>query len=132
MSNNRLEFARVARPTRNGDAPLLAAQPERWAVMWTITLVLVAMTLGAVGAMLIPSEFVLIPILVPFVLCIFLGWYVAFQNKAVQLTPFRLFLWPWVNVTASLRASRALQALYACAALVAGACLGLLVLVANA
>ena len=100
--------------------------------MWTITSVLIAMMLGAVGAILTPSEFVLIPILVPFVLCIFLGWYVAFQNKAVQLTPFRLFFWPWVNVTASLRASRALQALYVCAALVAGACLGLLVLVANA
>jgi hypothetical protein len=28
-SNNRLEFARGARPTRNGEAPLLAAQPER-------------------------------------------------------------------------------------------------------
>jgi hypothetical protein len=100
--------------------------------MWTITLVLGAMTLGAVGAMLTPSEFVLIPILVPFVLCIFLGWYVAFQNKAVQLTPFRLFLWPWVNVTAPLRASRALRALYICAALVAGACLGLIAVVANA
>ena len=100
--------------------------------MWTIVLVLVAMTLGALGAMLIPSELVLVPIFVPFILCVLLGWYVAFQNKAVQLTPFRLFFWPWVNVTASLRASRALQALYVCAALVAGACLGLLVLVANA
>ena len=100
--------------------------------MWTITLAFVAIAVGALGAMLIPSEFVLIPILVPFVLCILLGWYVAFQNKAVQLTPFRLFLWPWVNVTARLRASRALQALYVCAALVAGACLGLLVVVANA
>jgi hypothetical protein len=29
-SNNRLEFARVARPTRKGDAPLLAAQPGRY------------------------------------------------------------------------------------------------------
>jgi hypothetical protein len=28
-STNRLEFARVARPTRNGEAPLLAAQPGR-------------------------------------------------------------------------------------------------------
>jgi hypothetical protein len=100
--------------------------------MWTITLALVALAVGALGAMFIPSKFVLIPILVPFVLCILLGWYVAFQNKAVQLTPFRLLLWPWVNVTAPLRASRALQALYVCAALVAGACLGLLVLVANA
>ena len=29
--NNRLEVARVARPTRKGEAPLFAAQPERWA-----------------------------------------------------------------------------------------------------
>jgi hypothetical protein len=28
--NIRLECARVARPTRKGDAPLLAAQPGRW------------------------------------------------------------------------------------------------------
>ncbi len=28
-SNNRFEFARTARPTRKGGAPLLAAQPER-------------------------------------------------------------------------------------------------------
>ena len=28
--NNRLEFARVARPTRKGKAPLLAAQPESY------------------------------------------------------------------------------------------------------
>lgn len=31
--NNRLEFARVARPTRKGEAPLLAAQPVRWATL---------------------------------------------------------------------------------------------------
>jgi hypothetical protein len=31
MPNNRLEYARGARPARNGEAPLLAAQPERWA-----------------------------------------------------------------------------------------------------
>jgi hypothetical protein len=29
--NNRVESARVARPTRTGEAPLLVAQPERWA-----------------------------------------------------------------------------------------------------
>jgi hypothetical protein len=28
-SNNRFESARFARPTRNGEAPLLAAQPGR-------------------------------------------------------------------------------------------------------
>jgi hypothetical protein len=28
-SNNRVEFARIARPTRKGDAPLLAAHAER-------------------------------------------------------------------------------------------------------
>jgi len=28
--NIRFEFARVARPTRKGEAPLLAAQAERW------------------------------------------------------------------------------------------------------
>jgi hypothetical protein len=27
--SNRLEFARGARPTRNGEAPMLAAQPGR-------------------------------------------------------------------------------------------------------
>jgi hypothetical protein len=100
--------------------------------MRTITLSLVAIAVGALGAILIPSEFVLIPILAPFVLCILLAWYVAFQNKAVQPTPFRLFLWPWVNVTSPLKASRALQALYVCAALATGACLGVLVVVANA
>jgi hypothetical protein len=29
-SNNRFEYARGACPTRNGDAPLLAAQPGRY------------------------------------------------------------------------------------------------------
>jgi hypothetical protein len=29
-SNIRLEFARVARPTSKGEAPLLAAQPNRY------------------------------------------------------------------------------------------------------
>jgi hypothetical protein len=29
LPNNRLEFARTARPTSKGDAPLLAAQPGR-------------------------------------------------------------------------------------------------------
>ena len=29
-SNKAMEFARTARPTRKGDAPLLAAQPQRW------------------------------------------------------------------------------------------------------
>jgi hypothetical protein len=33
VPNNRLEYARCARPTRNGEAPLLAAQPERWALL---------------------------------------------------------------------------------------------------
>ena len=93
---------------------------------------LVAMTAGVFGALLIPSEFVLVPILVPFVLCIILAWYVAFQSKAIQLTPFRLFFWPWVKVTAPLRKSRALQALHLCAAIAVGACLALLIKVANA
>jgi hypothetical protein len=30
LANNRFEFARTARPTRKGDAPLLAAQAGRW------------------------------------------------------------------------------------------------------
>lgn len=29
MHNNRVEYTRVARPTRNGEAPLLAAHAER-------------------------------------------------------------------------------------------------------
>jgi hypothetical protein len=32
LASNRLEFARAARPTRNGEAPLLAAQAGRWAL----------------------------------------------------------------------------------------------------
>jgi hypothetical protein len=31
LANNRVEFARCARPTRKGEAPLLAAHAERWA-----------------------------------------------------------------------------------------------------
>jgi hypothetical protein len=31
MHNKRFESARSARPTRKGDAPLLAAQAQRWA-----------------------------------------------------------------------------------------------------
>jgi len=90
------------------------------------------MSLGAVIAQLVPSELALIPILVPFAFCIFLGWYVAFQNNAVQITHFRLFLWPWVNATAPLRPSGPLRALYIAAGLAAGGCLGLLFHVANA
>jgi hypothetical protein len=100
--------------------------------MKTVPLILAAMSMGAICALLFPSEIMLVPILGPFVLCILLGWYVAFQNKAVQLTPFRLFFWPSVNATAPLRNSRALLALYASAAWGAGGCLGLLAQVANA
>ena len=32
VPNNRFEFARFARPTRTGEAPLLAAQARRWAL----------------------------------------------------------------------------------------------------
>jgi hypothetical protein len=96
------------------------------------TVILGAMSLGALAALFIPSEWVLVPILVPLILCIFLGWYITIQNGAVQLTPFRLFFWPWVNVTAPLKSSQALRALQTCAALVTGECVGLLIRVANA
>jgi|SRR5687767_8786738 hypothetical protein len=99
--------------------------------MKTVLLILAAMSMGAVCALLIPSEFMLAPILGPFVFCILLGWYVAFQNKAVQVIPFRLFFWPWVNVTSPLRNSRAIRALYVSAAWGAGGCLGLLMQVAS-
>jgi hypothetical protein len=35
MPNNRVEYARVARPTRKGEAPLLAAHAECWAAAIT-------------------------------------------------------------------------------------------------
>ena len=98
--------------------------------MRTFISLLVAMAAGILGALFIPPEFVLIPLLVPLVLCIILAWYVAFQSKAIQLSPFRVFFWPWV--TAPLRTSPALQALRLCAAIAAGACLALLIKVANA
>lgn len=100
--------------------------------MKTSFLVVVSMCVGVVSALLVPPQFVLVPILVPFVGCIILAWYVAFQNKAVQFAPFRLFFWPWVDFTTPLRSSRTLLALYASAGLVAGGCLGLLIQVANA
>jgi hypothetical protein len=100
--------------------------------MKTVLLILAAMSLGASWALLVPPELVLGPILVSFLLCIFLAWYVAFQNKAVQVTPFRLFFWPWVDVTAPLRNSRALRALYTSAAFGTGGCLGLLAQAASA
>jgi hypothetical protein len=100
--------------------------------MRTIALLLAAMTLGVLGALFIPSEFALVPIVVPFALCIILGWYVAFQSKAIRLTPFRVFFWPWINVIAPLKESRALRALHLCVAFAAGACLGLLIHVAIA
>ena len=100
--------------------------------MKTALLILAAMSMGVVCALLAPSEFMVVPILGPFVLCILLGWYVAFQNKAVQVIPFRLFFWPWINVTAPVRNSRALRALYASAAWGAGGCFGLLAQVASA
>ena len=31
QANKRIKFVRCAHPTRNVEAPLLAAQPERWA-----------------------------------------------------------------------------------------------------
>lgn len=100
--------------------------------MKTVPLLLAVMSMGADCALLAPSEFVLVSILGPFVLCILLGWYVAFQSKAVQVIPFRLFFWSWINVTAPLRNSRALRALYASAAWGAGGCLGLLAQAASA
>jgi hypothetical protein len=32
IPNKRIKFAPLGRPTRNGEAPLLAAQQRRWAV----------------------------------------------------------------------------------------------------
>jgi len=54
-ANNRLEFARVARPTRKGEAPLLAAQPGRWASeVWRTRMIRIPRGLlicfGALGA----------------------------------------------------------------------------------
>ena len=98
--------------------------------MKAVLLILATMSMGALCGLLVPSELVLVPVLVPFVLCILLAWYVAWQNKAVQIAPFRLFLWPWVNITAPLAKSRALWTLYASVAFAAGSCLGLLAQVA--
>jgi len=87
---------------------------------------IVAMSVGAICVLLAPAELVLVPILVPLVLCILLAWYVAFQNEAAQVTPFRRFFWPWRNLTAPLRRSRALWALHASAAFAIGGCIALL------
>ena len=87
---------------------------------------------GAVCALLAPAEFILVPILTPFIACIVLAWVVAFQNKAVQITPFRLFFWPWVNITSGLQDSTAFRSLCACAGFAAGACVALLIQVASA
>ena len=100
--------------------------------MRKVVFILVALTLGVLGGTFHPPQFALAPVLVPFILCILLAWYAAFQSKAIQLTPFRLFFWPWVNITAPLKQSRALLALHLCVALAVGACLGLLIQVANA
>ena len=100
--------------------------------MKTVLLILVAMLSGASWALLVPPELVLGSILVSFLLCILLVWYVAFQSKVVQVTPFRLFFWPWVDVTAPLGNSRALRVLYTSAAFGAGGCLGLLAQAASA
>lgn len=100
--------------------------------MKVAVLTLVSVLIGAVNVLLIPSEFVLVPILAPFALCIALGWYLAFQNKAVQLTPFRVLFWPWVNLTATLQRSRAMQAFCIAAGLAVGACLALIIRATNA
>lgn len=100
--------------------------------MKTAVLILTSMAVGSAGALLISPEFVLVPIAVPLVLCILLAWYIAFQSKAVQLTPFRWFFRPWINLDAPLPVSRALQALRVSASLVSGGCLGLLIQVMNA
>jgi hypothetical protein len=94
--------------------------------MKTVLLTFVAMLVGAACVLLAPSELVLVPVVAPFVLCILLAWYVAFQNKALRVTPVRWFSWPWVNTSAPLRRSRALWSLYASAAIGVGGCLGLL------
>jgi hypothetical protein len=94
--------------------------------------VICALVLGGVAAVVVPSDWVLLVVLPPFVACIVLGWYVAFKSNAVQLRPFRLFFWPSVDITAPVKQSRALLALGAAAAFVAGSCLGLLLQVQNA
>ena len=95
--------------------------------MRTSILVLASIALGVIGAVVVPSEFMFVPILVPFAFCVALAWFVAFSSKAIQLTPVRLFAWPFVNLTGSLKPSRALKALYASAAFLAGACFTLLI-----
>jgi len=101
-------------------------------MMRSSLLVLIAMSLGATGALLIPADRVLFAILPPFVMCLFLSWYVAFENKAVKLTPFRWLFWPWIELTTPVRRSRALLALFASAGFGAGGCLVLIVRVAMA
>ena len=91
-----------------------------------LVVVICALVLGGVAGVVVRLDWVLLVILPPFVACIFLGWYVAFESNAVQLRPFRLFFWPGVDITAPVKQSRALLALGAAAAFVAGFCLGLL------
>src|ERR1044071_6535749 len=58
-ANNWLEFARGARPTRNGEAPLLAAQPGRYAAMAYFVIVpAFALWLLAAAAALVAAKFV--------------------------------------------------------------------------
>jgi hypothetical protein len=85
-----------------------------------------ALLFGGIAAYLVPSDWVWLLVLPPFLACITLGWFIIFQNKAIQVRPFRLFFWPLINITAPMRQSKALYALLAAAAFAAGSCFGLL------
>lgn len=98
----------------------------------TAVVVMGSLLLGCIAALIMPSGWEFFLVLPPFVACIFLGWFIIFQNKAIQFRPFRLFFWPLINVTSPVRQSIARDALFATAAFVAGSCVGLLIMVQNA
>lgn len=91
-----------------------------------------ALLLDGIAAFVVPPGWELVLILPPFIACIGLGWFIIFQNKAIQFRPSRLFFWPLINITAPVRQSNALLSLFAASAFVAGSCLGLLIRVQNA
>jgi hypothetical protein len=53
-----------------------------------------ALLFGGIAGLFVPPGWELLLILPPFIACIGLGWYIIFQNKAIQFRPFRIFFGP--------------------------------------
>jgi hypothetical protein len=91
-----------------------------------VVLCLCAFVIGGALVWVVPPAWTLALIAAPFITCIGLSLYVAFENGAFDRNRFSIFFGAFKPFT-PVRSSRAFRGLLACGCLIAGVCLALLV-----